>query len=130
MSIFPNLKKFRDLVKSHVGSDLTEKSEPLFSKVLNRFDSILSNLGDQDEPIEAANRKVSTNWGLLLEDTVDFLQNHKGLLQDVQSQTLRIDEDIGILIDVAHTKVLKGGIDDNKYLVGIPFAWKQGGTVC
>ncbi|KAK7219323.1 hypothetical protein V2G26_007326 [Clonostachys chloroleuca] len=117
MSIFPNLKKFRDLVKSHVGSDLTEKSEPLLSKVLNRFDSILSNLGDQDEPIEAANRKVSTNWGQLLEDAVDFLQNNKGLLQDVQSQTLRIDEDIGILIDIAHTKVLKGGIDDNKYLM-------------
>ncbi|KAK7230147.1 hypothetical protein V2G26_002317 [Clonostachys chloroleuca] len=117
MSIFPNLKKFRDLVKSHVGSDLTEKSEPLLSKVLNRFDSILSNLGDQDEPIEAANRKVSTNWGQLLEDAVDFLQNNKGLLQDVQSQTLRVDEDIGILIDIAHTKVLKGGIDDNKYLM-------------
>jgi hypothetical protein len=51
MSIFPSLKKFRDIFKSHVGSDFIEKSEPLLSKVLGRFDSILSNLGD-DNTIE------------------------------------------------------------------------------
>jgi hypothetical protein len=116
MSIFPSLKEFRDIVKSHVGSDFTEKSEPLLSKVLGRFDSILSNLGDDDNTIEAAKRKKSTDWGLLLKDTVDFLQNHKGLIQDVQSQALRIDEDIRLLLDIAHTKVAKGGIDD-EYLM-------------
>lgn len=130
MSIFPNLKEFRDLVQSHVGSDLTEKSEPLLSKVLGRFDSILSNVSSGDNPIEATKRKVSTDWDLLLNDSVDFLEGHKALLQDTQSQTLRVGEDIGILLDIAQTKVLKGGIPDDKYLVGFPFACIQEGMVC
>jgi hypothetical protein len=126
MSLFPNLKEFRDIVKSHVGSDSTEKSEPLLSKVLSRFDSVLSNLGDDDNTTKTAKREQSTNWGLLLKDTVEFLQSHKGLIQDVQSQTLRIDEDIRVLIDIAHTKAVKEGTDDNQYLVGFAFAWRRG----
>jgi hypothetical protein len=119
-SFIPNLKELSDIVKSHAGSDLTEKSEPILSAVLGRFDSILGSLGagkGVDNTIEAAVREKSTDWGLLLKDTADFLQTHKNLVQDGQSQALRIDEDIRVLIDVVHTKVAKGGIDDKGYLV-------------
>jgi len=119
-SFIPNLKELSDIVKSHAGSDLTEKSEPILSAVLGRFDSILGSLGagkGVDNTIEAAVREKSTDWGLLLKDTADFLQTHKNLVQDGQSQALRIDEDIRVLIDVVHTKVAKGGIDDKGYLM-------------
>jgi hypothetical protein len=119
MSVLRSLNDFRGLIKSHIGSDLTVESEPRLSNVLGHFDSILGNVGDGDNTIEAAKRKESTDWGLLLQDTVDFLRSRKGLIQDAQSQTLRIDEDIRILLDVIQTKVMKeGGINDNEYLVG------------
>ena len=57
--------------------------------------------------------------------TVDFLHDHKGLIQDGKSQALRIDEDVRVLIDIAHTKVRKEGIDDKGYLVGFPLARKR-----
>lgn len=124
MSTFANLKEFRDIVRSHVDSDLAEKSDPLVSKILGRFDSILGNPGDdgdEDNTMEAARRKKSTNWSLLLKDVIDFLQSHKGLIQDVQSQSLRIDEDIRLLIDIAHSRAGNGGLDD-EYIVRFPFA--------
>jgi hypothetical protein len=119
-SLIPTLRDFRNMVKSHVGSDSTESSEPSLSKLLGRFDLILGNFSDDDNTNETAEREKSTNWGLLLKDTVDFLQKHKGLIQDRQSQTLRINEDIRLLIDLAHAKVMKEGIDDNGYMVGFP----------
>jgi hypothetical protein len=119
MSVLRSLDDFRGLIKSHIGSDLTAESEPRLSNVLGHFDSILGNVGEEDNTIEAAKRKESTDWGLLLQDTVDFLQSRKGLIQDAQSQTLRIDEDIRILLDVIQSKVMKeGDINDNEYLVG------------
>jgi len=109
---------------------LTEKSEPLLSKVLSRFDSILSTFGgggggDDDITTEAVKREKSTDWALLLKDTVDFVEKHRGLIQDGKSQALRIDEDVRVLIDIAHTKVRKEGIDDKGYLVGFPLARKR-----
>lgn len=123
--VLSTLKEFRDKVKSHVGSDSTEKSEPLLSKVLGRFDSILSTFGDDDNTAEAAKREKFTDWGLLLKDAVEFLENNKGLIQDGKSQALRIDEDVRVLIDVANTKALKEGINDKTYLVGHPLAWNR-----
>lgn len=119
MSIFPSLKGLRDVVMSHVGSDVTETSEPLIAKVLGRFDLILgypnsNNVGNKTVPVK---RNVSTNWGLLLKDTIDFLQSNKGLLKDVQSQAFRVDQDIRLLIEVIHSKAAKGGLDD-EYVVG------------
>lgn len=120
MSVLHNLNEFRGLIKSHIGSDLNDKPEPLLSTVLGHFDSILGIGGDSDNTTEATKRKESTNWSLLLQDTLDFLQAHKGLIQDAESQSLRIDEDVKILLDVIQTKAVKGGINDNEYLVGLP----------
>lgn len=127
MSVLHNLDEFRGLIKSHIGSDLNEKPEPLLSSVLGHFDSILSNGGDKDNTIEATKRNGSTNWGLFLQDTIGFLQSHKGLIQDVESQSLRIDEDIKILLNVIQSQVAKEGINDNEYLVSLPQSRKQKG---
>jgi hypothetical protein len=117
MSVLNSLSTFRGLIKSHIGSDITAKSDPLLSNVLDHFDSVLSNGGNTDNTIEAAKRNESTDWGLLLQDTVDFLHGHKGLIQDVQSQNLRIDQDIKVLLDVIQTKAANGGVNDNEYLM-------------
>lgn len=110
------------MVKSHIGSDITEKSEPLLSMVLGRFDSILGNETEEmDNTAINADREGSTSWGLLLKDTVDFLLKNQSLILDGQSQALRIDENIRVLIDVVHTKVGKEGIDDKSYLVSCTF---------
>lgn len=114
------LHGFRDIFRSRVGSDLTEKSEPVLSEVLDRFDSILGTYADDDNATEAAKREKSTNWVLLLNDMVEFLEAHTGLIRDGKSQALRIDEDIGILIEIAHTKALREGINDQSYLVCFP----------
>lgn len=124
--ILSTLGELRDIVKSHVGSDSTEKSESLLSTVLGRFDSILGTFGGDDITTETAKREKSTNWGLLLKDTVDFVEANKGLIQDGTSQALRIDEDIRVLIDIAHTQVLKEGINDKSYLVGFPLEMEEG----
>lgn len=117
MSVLNSLSIFRGLIKSHIGSDITAKSDPLLSNVLDHFDSLLSNGGNTDSTIEAAKRNESTDWGLLLQDTVDFLHGHKGLIQDVQSQNLRIDQDIKVLLDVIQTKAANGEVNDNEYLM-------------
>jgi hypothetical protein len=124
MSVLNSLSTFRGLIKSHIGSDITAKSDPLLSNVLDHFDSVLSNGGNTDNTIEAAKRNESTDWGLLLQDTVDFLHGHKGLIQDVQSQNLRIDQDIKVLLDVIQTKAANGGVNDNEYLVSSTSLWK------
>lgn len=111
------LQEFRDLVRSGVGSDLSRKSEPGLYKVLGRFDSILGTNGDDDNATETTKREKSTDWVLLLSDAIDFLEKNMGLIRDGKSQALRIDEDIGIFIDIAHTKALKEGINDKSYLV-------------
>lgn len=123
MSILNSLSDLSVLIKSHIGSDLTAKSEPLLTNVLGHFDSVLGTGGHTDNTIEAAKRKESTDWELLLQDTVDFLHSHKGLIQDAQSQKLRIDEDIRILLDVIQTKVANGGVNDNEYLVSFTSPW-------
>jgi hypothetical protein len=127
-SIIPNLKELVDIIKSHIGSDLIAKPEPIFSGVIGRFESILGHVNGtkEDNTTAAAERAESTDWGLLLTDTIDFLHAHKGLIQDGKSQALRIDDDIGVLIDIAHTKVTGDGLEDKSYLVGYKNAcyWK------
>lgn len=56
---------------------------------------------------------------------LDFLQAHKDLIQDEKSQALRIDENIRVLIDAAHSKISKEGIDDSGYLVCCPITQKR-----
>lgn len=118
--ILSTLQEFRDIVRSHAGSDLTRKSEPTLSKVLDRFDSIIGNSGADDHATEATEREKSTDWFVLLNDAVGFLEKNMGLIREGKSQALRIDEDIGIFIDIARTKVLKQGINDKTYLVCFP----------
>lgn len=125
--ILSTLGEFRDIVKSHVSSDSIEKSVPLLSKVLGRFDSILSTLGGEDNTTEAAESGKSTDWSLLLKDTVDFVETHKGLIQDGKSQALRIDEDVRVIIDVANAQAMQEGINDKGYLVGFSFFLGSGG---
>jgi len=126
LPILSTLGKLRDIVKSHVGSESTEKSEPLLSAILSRFDSVLGTFGGDDDTAEDVNREKSTNWGLLLKDTVEFVEAHKGLVKDGTSQALRIDEDIRVLIDIAHSQVQKEGVNDKGYLVCFPLVWKLG----
>jgi hypothetical protein len=127
-SLFSALKGLRDIVASHLGSESTKKSEPLLHTVLGRFDSVLGGaVAGEDETTEAVKREKSTDWGLLLTDTLDFIDAHKGLIQDGTSQALKVDQDIRILIDIAHTQATKGGVNDKTYLVGLPFAWKLRG---
>lgn len=132
--ILSTLGEFRDIVKSHVSSDSIEKSVPLLSKVLGRFDSILSTFGGEDNTTEAAESEKSTDWSLLLKDTVDFVETHKGLIQDGKSQALRIDEDVRVIIDVANTQAMQEGVNDKGYLVGFSFFLEAGEmderTVC
>jgi hypothetical protein len=120
-SIFPSLKGLLDIIKSHIGFGLIDEPEPLLTNLISRFNSILGITNGEkiDNTIEAAKREKSTDWGLLLKDTVDYLLSNKGLIQDGKSQALRIDDDIGVLIDLAHTKVADEGLNDKSYLVGI-----------
>ena len=124
--ILSTLGELRDIVKSHVGSDSTEKSEPLLSAILSRFDSVLGTVDGDDDTTENINREKSTNWGLLLQDTIEFVEAHRDLIKDGTSQALRIDEDIRVLIDIAHSQVQKEGVNDKGYLVCFPLVLKLG----
>jgi hypothetical protein len=115
--MFPSLKDLLDNVKSHLGTDLIERPEPLLSKVLGRFENLLGANGTGDNTTANAERSKSTNWGLILRDTVDFLQSHKELIQDGRSQAFRVADDLGVLIDIAHTKAAEEGVDDKSYLM-------------
>ena len=120
--LFSAIKGLRDIVLSHVGSGPAKKFAPLHT-VLGRFDSILGvTVPGDDETTDAAKREKSTDWGLLLKDTLDFVEAHKGLIQDTTSQGLRVDQDITVLIDIAHSEVTKDGVNDKSYLVSLPFA--------
>lgn len=123
--VFSALKGLRDLVWSHIGSESTKKSEPILHTVLGRFESVLGGTvpGD-DETTEAAKRSKSTDWALLLTDTLDYVEKHLSLVQDGTSQALKVDQDVRVLIDVAHSQVTNDGINDKSYLVGVPFARK------
>ncbi|THX71700.1 hypothetical protein D6D04_09409 [Aureobasidium pullulans] len=116
-SVFPSLEGLLDKVKSHMGTDLIEKPEPLLSKALERFELLLDVNGTGDDTTVNAERSKSTNWGLILKDTLEFLQSHKELIQDGRGQASRVAEDLGVLIDIAHTKASKDGVDDKSYLM-------------
>lgn len=124
--LFSAIKGLRDIVLSHLGSDTTKKSAPVLHTVLSRFNSILGGtvpaVNGDDETAEALKREKSTDWGLLLTDTLDFVEAHKGLLQDGTSQVLKVDQDIRVLIDIAHSQVTKDGVNDKSYLVSPSFA--------
>ena len=116
--ILTTLGEFRDMIQGHIGSDITARTEPLLSGVLNRLDSLLGT-HVTDNTVEAADRKKTTDWGLLLKDTVAFLEEHKDLIQDGSSQALKINEDIRVIIDVAQSQASMDGVNDKEYLVGI-----------
>lgn len=116
-SVFPSLEGLLDKVKSHTGTDLIEKPEPLLSKALRRVELLLDANGTGDNTTVNAERSKSTNWGLILKDTLEFLQSHKELIRDGRGQASRVAEDLGVLIDIAHTKASKDGVDDKSYLV-------------
>ncbi|PCG90846.1 heme peroxidase [Penicillium occitanis (nom. inval.)] len=104
------------MIKCSVGGDATEESDSTLHGLLNRFNSILA-LGGGDNTTNAVKRESSAPWSTLLTDIFDFLEKNISLLSDEKSQALRIHEDIGILIDIAHTKALKEGINDKSYLM-------------
>ncbi|KAL5333992.1 heme peroxidase [Aspergillus crustosus] len=112
-SFFSDLKEFRNIVKSYVGSDLTKTREHMLFKVLDRFDSVLGDSPDSIDATEPATSDKHTDWGLLLKGALDFLEDHRGLLQDAASQRFRIDENIRLLIDLAHVRISKGLVDDS-----------------
>lgn len=118
LPILTTLGEFRDMIQGHIGSDITARTEPLLSGVLNRLDSLLGT-HVTDNTVEAADRKKTTDWGLLLKDTVAFLEEHKDLIQDGSSQALKINEDIRVIIDVAQSQASMDGVNDKEYLVGI-----------
>ena len=68
-------------------------------------------------------------WSTLLTDIFDFFKKNISRLSDEKSRAFRIHEDIGILIDIVHTKALREGINDKSYLVRysvILFHWMLG----